>query len=102
MAAAADKVTLPPPVVLAGSEQRETSLAAEVASRLAEETNRNLYVLSIVTVLFAPMTLIAGIFGMNVAGLPGFEDADAFWLVMLAMAAASALLLLVMYRRRPF
>ena len=52
-------------------EQREAGLEAEVAARLSEETNRNLFILSVVTVIFLPMTLITGIFGMNVAGLPG-------------------------------
>jgi zinc transporter len=63
---------------LAAIEQREASLDAEIAARLAEETNRNLYILSIVTVLFAPMTFISGVFGMNVAGLPGLHEPAAF------------------------
>ena len=42
-------------------EQREAGLEAEVAARLSEETNRNLYILSVVTVIFLPMTLITGI-----------------------------------------
>ena len=50
-------------------EQREARLEAEVAARLSEETNRNLFILSVVTVIFLPMTLITGIFGMNLAGL---------------------------------
>ena len=75
-------------------EQREASLEAEVAARLTEETNRNLYILSVVTVIFLPMTLITGIFGMNVAGLPGLQDPGAFWWVMLAMAVVPAVFLL--------
>ena len=75
-------------------EQREAGLEAEVAARLSEETNRNLFILSVVTVIFLPMTLITGIFGMNVAGLPGLEDPSAFWWVMLAMAVVPAVFLL--------
>ena len=77
-------------------EQREVGLEAEIAARLSEATNRNLYVLSIVTVIFLPMTLITGVFGMNVAGLPGLHDADAFWWVMLSMAAVPALFVLAL------
>ena len=58
-------------------EQREAGLEAEVMARLSEETNRNLFILSVVTVIFLPMTLITGIFGMNVAGLPGLDDPSA-------------------------
>ena len=75
-------------------EQREAGLEAEVMARVGEETNRNLYLLSMVTVIFLPMTLITGIFGMNVAGLPGLESAGAFWWVMLAMLVLPALFLL--------
>jgi zinc transporter len=75
-------------------EQREAGLEAEVMARVGEETNRNLYLLSMVTVIFLPMTLITGIFGMNVAGLPGLESAGAFWWVMLAMLGVPALFLL--------
>ena len=35
-----------------------------------EQTNRSLQVLAIVTTVFLPASLVAGIFGMNVAGLP--------------------------------
>ena len=71
-------------------EQREAGLEAEVAARLSEETNRNLYILSVVTVIFLPMTLITGIFGMNVAGLPGLHDEASFWWVMLSMVVVPA------------
>ena len=70
-------------------EQREGALESEIATRLGEETNRNLYILSVVTAIFLPMTLITGIFGMNVAGLPGLQDASAFWWVMLVHGAGA-------------
>ncbi len=40
---------------------------------------RNLYFLSILTAIFLPMTLVTGIFGMNVAGLPGLSGGASFW-----------------------
>jgi zinc transporter len=81
-------------------EQREAGLEAEVAARLSEETNRNLFILSVVTVIFLPMTLITGIFGMNVAGLPGLADPSAFWWVMLAMSVVPAVFLAALRWRR--
>ena len=77
-------------------EHREAALEAEVAARLGEETNRNLYILSVVTAVFLPMTLITGIFGMNVAGLPGLQDPDAFCWVMLSMLLVPAILVMAM------
>ena len=77
-------------------DDRAVMLEGEIAGRLAEATNRNLYVLSIITTLFLPMTLVTGIFGMNVAGLPGTQDPGAFWWVVLGMTASAAGLLAVL------
>ncbi|NTW98508.1 MAG: hypothetical protein HGB35_00945 [Geobacteraceae bacterium] len=56
--------------------------------------------LSIFTALLLPPSLMAGIFGMNVAGLPGLQDENAFLWIMLGMAAVSLLILLVLHLRR--
>lgn len=61
----------------------------EVSHQVAEETNRNLRALSIVTIMFLPPTLIAGFFGMNLKGLP-FSGGDAgFWGGVAAAVASS-------------
>ncbi len=82
--------------------KRAKLLQEELAARNAEETNRNLFILSIVTTIFLPMTLITGIFGMNVAGLPGLEDILAFWWVMLGMAAVALIALLLLHWKHLF
>jgi zinc transporter len=58
--------------------ERVRLLQEEVSNLLAEATNRNLYVLSIVTTALLPATLITGIWGMNVGGLPWTQDAHGF------------------------
>lgn len=69
-------------------QERARLLQDEIAGRLGEATNRNLYVLSIVTTVLLPINLITGIFGMNTGGLPWSHSADGFWWVMLGMTAA--------------
>jgi zinc transporter len=85
---------------LAEIYERAKLLQEELASRLAENTGRNLYVLSILTAVLLPMTLVTGIFGMNVAGLPGLESAASFWWVMLLIAASGVFTLAVLFWRR--
>lgn len=80
--------------------ERAKLLQEELASRLAENTSRNLYVLSIVTAVMLPMTLITGIFGMNVGGLPGLHGGHAFWWVMLLIFAAGGVTLAAFFWRR--
>ncbi len=48
---------------------RARSLQDELTARLAEETNRRLYLVSMVAALALPVTFITGFFGMNTRGL---------------------------------
>jgi zinc transporter len=74
-------------------EERARLMQEEIAGRLGEATNRNLYLLSIVTVALLPITLITGIFGMNVGGLPWAEDPHGFAHTMLIIGVAVAIAL---------
>jgi magnesium transporter/zinc transporter len=56
---------------------------------VAEESNRQLYVLSILSALFLPPTFITGLFGMNVKGLP-FEDNPRGFLFVIGLSLLSA------------
>lgn len=62
--------------------ERARLLQEEIAGRLAEESNRQLYVLSILSALFLPPTFITGLFGMNVKGLPFPDDPRGFLFVI--------------------
>lgn len=48
-------------------------LRDEIEALEAQRTNQNLYILSIVTALLLPATLVTGLFGMNTGGLPFAE-----------------------------
>ncbi|MGX1742391.1 CorA family divalent cation transporter [Bosea sp. NPDC055353] len=80
-------------------QDRARLLQDEIAARSASRTNRQLYVLSLLTALFLPATFITGLFGINVKGLPWVEsEAGAFFVALTCVAAA--LLTLVLLRRR--
>jgi zinc transporter len=80
--------------------ERAKVLQEEMGALLAEDINRRLLVLSVMTALMMPASLVSGIFGMNVAGLPGTHSRDAFWIVIVLMAALAALTLSLMKRMR--
>ena len=73
-------------------------LQEEVTIKTAEQTNRNLHVLAIVTTVFMPASLIAGIFGMNVGGLPFVQSGDGFLWAMGILAGSSAVVLWLLKR----
>lgn len=66
--------------------ERAQLVHEELKSRIAEVQSSRIYVLSIVTAIFLPLTFITGLFGMNVAGLPGTADTRAFLMVCLGCA----------------
>lgn len=71
-------------------QERAKLLQDEVAARLAEETNRSLRALSILTAILLPGSLIAGIFGMNTKDLPFTETEGGFWFALFIGVAATA------------
>jgi zinc transporter len=81
---------------------RERTLVAqeELQNRIAEQQNSRTYLLSIVAALFLPLSFLTGVFGMNVAGLPGTEDGMAFNYLTLGMIALAILLLLWMWKKK--
>lgn len=85
------------------THERAKLLLEELASRTAEATSRSLFILTVTTIVFLPMTLISGIFGMNVAGVPGVGEsasALAFWLVLGLIAGAGVMTYLLIRLRR--
>jgi zinc transporter len=80
--------------------ERAKLLQEELASRVAENTNRNLYVLSILTAVLLPMTLVTGVFGMNVAGMPGLHGGHSLWWVMFLIVTSGAVTLALLFWRK--
>jgi len=71
-------------------------LQEEISAKLAEETNRQLNLLTIVTTLLLPPTLVTGVFGMNTKGLPLTDVESGFlWAMALIIASSGAVYLLI-------
>jgi zinc transporter len=83
-------------------QERARLLQEEIAARLQETVNRNLYVLSIVTTFFLPVTLITGIFGMNVGGVPWTQEPIGIWWVLLIMSITAGVTFGALQRQKFF
>ena len=66
--------------------------------KTAEQTNRNLQILAIVTTIFLPASLVTGVFGMNVAGLPFTQNPNGFLWSMVILIGSSALVFWLLKR----
>jgi zinc transporter len=70
----------------------------ELTGRTAEQLNRNTYIFSVVAAIMLPLNVIASFFGMNVGGIPGADDAWAFWVVVAGFVVLG-LVLLILFRK---
>lgn len=68
---------------IAAVQERARIAQDEMANIAAERTNRQLFVLSVISAAMLPASLIAGIFGMNVGSVPGVDQE---WGFVMAMA----------------
>lgn len=78
--------------------ERASVIQDELATRLAEQLNQRMYVLSIVAAVFLPLGFLTGLLGINVGGIPGAETPWAFAAVTLALTGV-AVGLVVLFRR---
>lgn len=85
---------------LAGLAERIKLLQEEIAARLTEQSNRTLFTLTLVTVLALPINIIAGLFGMNVGGIPLAENRHGFWVMVVMVVSFTALAGWWGFRRR--
>ncbi|MEK1887389.1 MAG: CorA family divalent cation transporter [Phyllobacterium sp.] len=79
-------------------QQRARLLQDELMAKLTDQSNQFLYVLSVMTAVLLPSTVISGLFGMNTGGLPLAESGHGFWIIAFIALAISAIVYLVVRR----
>jgi zinc transporter len=60
--------------------ERAQIVKDEIANVLSDRLNKNMYVLSVIAAIFLPLGFLTGLLGINVGGIPGADNGDAFWL----------------------
>ena len=81
----------------------ESALKAAVDlhfSASSNQTNETMRFLAILTAIFAPLTLLTGVYGMNFDVIPGLHNPRGFWFLLAAMAMVTVALLYYFQRRR--
>lgn len=66
----------------------------------SNRTNDIMRILTVITAVFLPLNLIAGIFGMNFEFIPLVHQQDGFWWAMGAMGVISSVLVALFWRKR--
>lgn len=72
----------------------------EMAWLMSDKMNRNMYVISVLSALFLPLGFLTGLFGINVAGIPGTGSQAAFWVFCGALFGVAVLQLAILRKLR--
>lgn len=85
------------------TEEALTSLNGRLAviqdhtdAELARKMSRNSYSLSIIAAVFLPLGFVTGLFGVNLAGMPGLETPLAFGLLCLSLVVLGIAMILLL------
>lgn len=65
----------------------------------AHKLNRTMQVLTVITAVFIPLGLMAGIYGMNFDHMPELHSANGYYILLFVMASTAAVLLLLFKRK---
>ena len=80
--------------------ERTKLLNEEIAARVNEQNNRSLFLLTVFTVLALPINIIAGLFGMNVGGVPLAQETNGFWIVVGIVVLVTSVGTWLVFRRK--
>ena len=63
----------------------------ELSNMLSDQMNKKMYVLSIISAIFLPLSFLTGLLGINIGGIPGAQDQNAFNIFSLMLVAIVSL-----------
>jgi zinc transporter len=82
--------------------ERSLILQEQLNGYASENIVKKMYLLTVLTFLFDPLSLIVGLFGANVGGIPGGEDRGGFLGLLSGLIATTFLIIYIMKKRRLF
>lgn len=77
-----------------------TGLLDIYLTTLSNRVNLEVRRLTVITTIFMPATLIAGVFGMNFRSMPWLEDATGFWQAITLMGGVALTMTVIFWFRR--
>lgn len=78
--------------------ERAQIVKDELANILADKMNKNMYVLSVIAAIFLPLGFLTGLLGVNIGGLPGVDNDDAF-ILFCAILVIVVLLQILLFKK---
>jgi zinc transporter len=82
------------------ARERAAVTMDELSNRLSDQMNRTMYLLTVVAAILLPPSLITGLFGINVGGMPGIDSSWAFAAVVGVLVVVAVVEVFVLRRLR--
>ena len=72
----------------------------ELANSMSEQMNRKMYVLSIISAIFLPLTFLTGLLGINIGGIPGANNENAFLVFSLLLVIVVTIQFIIFKKKK--
>lgn len=72
----------------------------ELANSMSEQMNRKMYVLSIISAIFLPLTFLTGLLGINIGGIPGANNENAFFVFSLLLVIVVTIQFIIFKKKK--
>lgn len=79
---------------------RLSSILEQINAIFAEQTNKRIYIMSILATIFMPLTFLASLLGVNLAGIPFSQHSGSFGLFSLILLLLGIILSVWLRRKR--
>jgi zinc transporter len=82
------------------ARDRATVIQETLASRISEQVEQRMYILSMVAAIFLPLTFVTGLLGTNIGGIPGSTTSWAFFAVSAFLVGVAVIEYWIFKRKR--
>ncbi|MFZ1742442.1 MAG: zinc transporter ZntB [Pontixanthobacter sp.] len=80
------------------SKESAVVLLDELRARAIARSERTNYLLTIVAAIFLPLGFVTGLLGINVGGMPGVSNDNAFWIVVALCGAVFVMQMILFWK----
>lgn len=72
----------------------------ELSNMLSDQMNKKMYVLSIISAIFLPLSFLTGLLGINIGGIPGSQNDNAFLIFSLMLIAIVSIQYIIFKKKK--
>jgi zinc transporter len=73
------------------ARDRSQVVKDELSNALSDKLNKNMYFLAVIAAIFLPLSFLTGLLGINVGGIPGSSNNNAFWIFSIGLGVIVAI-----------